>query len=188
MKTSQSLLRNASSPDRGALGRPGQPCCSLGPNGAQGGEPCPNGQQLQNCALTKDARQAAVNLDSGARSFTNAKNFARPVQPSPARQWLSSLCRYSRHLPPAGGSLSYQGSWREAPERLYPKTLFRPLCTPICAFVFSHGLFFYQKQFRSMVRMHLSSLSMVASKFSPFSTKQKSYFLVENRRKRRFFS
>ena len=34
-----------------------------------------------------------------------------------------------------------------------------------------------------MVRMYLSSLSMVASKFSPFSTKQKSYFLVENRKK-----
>ena len=123
MKTSQSLLRNASSPDRGALGRPGQPCCSLGPNGAQGGGPCPNGQQLRNCALTKGAGQAVVNRNSGARSFTNAKNFARPVRPSPARQRLSSLCRYSRHLPPAGGSLSYQGSWREAPERLYPMPL-----------------------------------------------------------------
>ena len=171
MKTSQSLLRNASSPDRGALGRPGQPCCSLGPNGAQGGGPCPNEQQLRNCALTKDARQAAVNLDSGARSFPIAENFTRPVQPSPARQWLP-----------------YQGSWREAPERLYKRTPFRPLCTPICTFVFSHGLFFRRKQFRSMVRMCLSSLSMVASKFSPFSTKQKSYFRAENRRKRRFFS
>jgi len=57
------------------------------------------------------------------------------------------------------------------------------LCTLICAFVFSHGLFFQQKQFRSMVRMCLSSLSMVASKFSLFSTKQKSYFRAENRKK-----
>ena len=135
-QTSQSSLRDASFPgrkdsfrpegdvansDRGRtpLGRPGQPCCPHRPNRAQGGGPCPNGQQLLNCALTKDARQAAVNLDSGARSFTNAKNFARPVRPSPTRQRLSSLCRYSRHLPPAGGSLSYQGSWREASERLY---------------------------------------------------------------------
>ena len=188
MKTSQSLLRNASSPDRGAIGRPGQPCCSHRPNRAQSAGPCPNGQQLRNCALTKDARQAAVNLDSGAQSFTNAKNFTRPVRPSPTRQRLSSLCRYSRHLPPAGGSLSYQGCWREAPERLYKRTLSWPLCTPICTFVFSHGLFFHQKQFRSMVRMYLSSLSMVASKFSPFSAKKKSYFWAENRRKRRFFS
>ena len=134
MKTSQSSLRDASSPDRGAIGRPGQPCCSHRTNRAQSAGPCPNGQQLRNCALTKDARQAAVNLDSGARSFTNAKNFARPVRPSPTRQRLSSLCRYSRHLPPAGGSLSYQGSWREAPERLYKRTLSWPLCTPICTF------------------------------------------------------
>ena len=188
MKTSQSLLRDASSPDRGAIGRPGQPCCSHRPNRAQGAGPCPNGQQLRNCALTKGAGQAVVNRNSGARSFTNAKNFARPVRPSPTRQRLSSLCRYSRHLPPAGGSLSCQGSWREAPERLYKRTLSWPLCTPICTFVFSHGLFFHRKQFRSMVRMYLSSLSMVASKFSPFSTKKKSYFLAENRRKRRFFS
>ena len=110
MKTSQSLLRNASSPDRGALGRPGQPCCSHRPNRAQSAGPCPNGQQLQNCALTKDARQAAVNLDSGARSFTNAKNFARPVRPSPTRQWLP-----------------YQGSWRAVgeTERLYHMPRFR---------------------------------------------------------------
>ena len=107
-RTSQAL--RASSRGRGAIGRPGQPCCSHRPNRAQGGGPCPNGQQLLNCALTKDARQAAVNLDSGARSFTNAKNFARPARPSPTRQGSSSLCRYSRHLPPAGGSLSYQGS------------------------------------------------------------------------------
>ncbi len=50
--------------------------------------PCPNGQQLRNCALTKDAGQAAVNLDSGARPFPDAKNFARPARPSPTRQRL----------------------------------------------------------------------------------------------------
>ena len=130
MKTSQSLLRNASFPDRGALGRPGQPCCSLGPNGAQGGGPCPNGQQLQNCALTKDARQAAVNLDSGARSFTNAKNFARPVRPSPTRQ-----------------RLPYQGSWREAPERLYPKTPFRRFALPFVHLFSPMGCFFIKNSF-----------------------------------------
>ncbi len=31
---------------------------------------------------------AAVNLNSEARLFTNAKNFARPARPSPTRQWL----------------------------------------------------------------------------------------------------
>ena len=104
--TSQAL--RASSPGRGAIGRPGQPCCSHRPNRAQSGGPCPNGQQLRNCALTKDVRQAAVNLDSGARSFTNAKNFARPARPSPTRQGLpyqgSWHCeamteRFSPHLP-----------------------------------------------------------------------------------------
>ena len=69
---------------------------------------------------------AAVNLGSGARPFTNTKNFARPVRPSPTRQWSSSLCRYSRHLPPAGGSLSYQGSWRAVgeTERFIPRSAF----------------------------------------------------------------
>ena len=151
----------------------------LGPIGRK----APGPARMGNNALTKGAWQTAVNLNRGARSFPDAKNFARPARSLPARQWSSSLCRYSRHLPPAGGSLSYQGSWREAPERLYKRTLSRPLGTPICTFVFSHGLFFHRKQFRSMVRMYLSSLSMVASKFSLFSTKQKSYFRVENRRK-----
>ena len=102
MKTSQSLLRNASSPDRGALGRPGQPCCSLGPNWAQSAGPCSHWQRLRDNALTEGAGQAVVNRNSGAQSFPIAENFARPVQPSPTRQWLP-----------------YQGSWREAPERLY---------------------------------------------------------------------
>ena len=110
-----------SSPKGGAFGRPGRPCCSLGSNWAQSSGPCPNGQQQRNNALTKGAWQTAVNLNRGARSFPDAKNFARPVRSLPVRQWPSSLCRYSRHLPPAGGSLSYQGSWRAVgeTERLY---------------------------------------------------------------------
>ena len=47
---SQSSLRGASSPEGGALGRPGKPCCSHGPNLAQGGGPCPNGQRLRDNA------------------------------------------------------------------------------------------------------------------------------------------
>ena len=31
-----------SSPNRGALGRPGKPCCPHRPDGAQGGGPCPH--------------------------------------------------------------------------------------------------------------------------------------------------
>ena len=84
-----------SSPKGGALGRPGRPCCSLGPNWAQSAGPCPNGQQQRNNALIKGAWQTAVNLNRGARSFPDAKNFARPARPLPARQWLP-----------------YQGSWR----------------------------------------------------------------------------
>ena len=101
-------------PGRGALGRPGQPYCSLGPDGAQSSGPCSHWQR--HCI-------AAVNLNSGARPFPIAKNFARSARPLPTRQWSSSLCRYSRHLPPAGGSLSYQGSWhREAmTERFIPQ-------------------------------------------------------------------
>ena len=52
---------------------------------------------------------AAVNLGSGARPFTNTKNFARPVRPSPTRQWLP-----------------YQGSWRAVgeTERFIPRSAF----------------------------------------------------------------
>ena len=88
-----------------------------------------------------------MNLDSGARSFPEAKNFARPVRPSPTRQRLSSLCRYSRHLPPAGGSLSYQGSWREAPERLYPKTPLRRFALPFVHLFSPMDCFFIENSF-----------------------------------------
>ena len=81
--------------DRGrtTFGRPGKPCC-------------PNRQQLRHYALTRCIWQAAVNQNSGAQLFPIAENFVRPVQPPPTRQWLP-----------------YQGSWREAPERLYPMPL-----------------------------------------------------------------
>ena len=99
--TSQSRLRLDSSPGRGALGRPGQPYCSLGPDGAQSSGPCSHWQR--HCI-------AAVNLNRGARPFPIAKNFARSARPLPTRQWLP-----------------YQGSWhREAmPERLYEGQLLR---------------------------------------------------------------
>ena len=40
-------------------------------------------------ALLSLAAAAAVNLNSGARPFPIAKNFARPERPLPTRQWLS---------------------------------------------------------------------------------------------------
>ena len=51
-----------------------------------------------------------MNLNSGARPFPIAKNFARSARPLPTRQWLP-----------------YQGSWhREAmTERLYEGQLLR---------------------------------------------------------------
>ena len=105
--TSQSSLRDASSPGRGALGRPGQPCCSRGPNRAQGGGPCSRWQWLRDCALPKGAGQAAANRGSEARSFLEVKNFARSAQPPPTRQWLP-----------------YQGSCRAVgeTERLYEES------------------------------------------------------------------
>ena len=98
------------SPGRRGLGRPGKPCCPHRPTWAQSSGPCSHWQRLRDCALTKGAGQAPVNLDSGARSFPIAENFARPAQPSPTRQWLP-----------------YQGSWhREAmTERLYYMARFR---------------------------------------------------------------
>ena len=99
-----------SSPDRGALGRPGKPCCPLGLNWAQSSGPCSHWQRLRDYALPKSAGQAVVNRDSGARSFPIAENFARPAQPSPTRQWLP-----------------YQGSCRAVgeTERLYYIPRFR---------------------------------------------------------------
>ena len=84
------------------------PAVRLGSNWAQGSGPCSHWQRLRNYALPKSAGQAVVNRDSGARSFPIAKNFARPARPPPTRQWLP-----------------YQGSWREAPERLYEEQLLR---------------------------------------------------------------
>ena len=125
-----------SSPGRGALGRPGRPCCSLGPDWAQGGGPCPHWQQHSDCCCESQQRSPVV---------SGSKNFARPERPSPTRQWSSSLCRYSRHLPPAGGSLSYKGRWHcEAmTERLYQeeRDLGRPGAPP------SAGTDFMQRSF-----------------------------------------
>ena len=90
------------SPSRRGLGRPGKPCCPHRPTWAQSSGPCSHWQRLRNYALPKSAGQAVVNRDSGARSFPITENFARPARPPPTRQWLS-----------------YQESWREAPERLY---------------------------------------------------------------------
>ena len=118
--TSQSRLRLDSSPGRGALGRPGQPYCSLGPNGAQSSGPCSHWQRY--CI-------AAVNLNSGARPFPIAKNFARSARPLPTRQWLP-----------------YQGSWHcEAmTERFIPQMTSgeRPLCRKISVKGRSFLLFF----------------------------------------------
>ena len=94
------------SPSRRGLGRPGKPCCPHRPTWAQSSGPCSHWQRLRNYALPKSAGQAVVNRDSGARSFPIVENFARPARPPPTRQWLP-----------------YQGSWREAPERLYPMPL-----------------------------------------------------------------
>ena len=104
-RTSQSASQTAP-----LIGEPlaGQasPAVRLGSNWAQGSGPCSHWQRLRNYALPKSAGQAVVNRDSGDQSFPIAKNFARPARPPPTRQWLP-----------------YQGSWREAPERLYQGTL-----------------------------------------------------------------
>ena len=130
--TSQSRLRLDSSPGRGAFGRPGQPYCSLGPDGAQSSGPCSHWQRY--CI-------AAVNLNSGARPFPIAKNFARSARPLPTRQWLP-----------------YQGSWhREAmTERLCYMPRFR------FASRFPGGALpcvgterFFQPQRRFILRHHL---------------------------------
>ena len=102
-RTSQSASQTAP-----LIGEPlaGQasPAVRLGSNWAQGSGPCSHWQRLRNYALPKSAGQAVVNRDSGDQSFPIAKNFARPARPPPTRQWLP-----------------YQGSWREAPERLYQR-------------------------------------------------------------------
>ena len=108
-----------SSPGRGALGRPGRPCCSLGPDQAQGGGPCPNGQQHLYCCCESQQRSPVV---------SESKNFTRPERPSPTRQCLP-----------------YKGRWHcEAmTERLYQeeRDLGRPGAPP------SAGTDFMQRSF-----------------------------------------
>ena len=72
-------------------------------------------------SLVERSPAVAAN-ESKARCFVPKWAYA-DSRAGPACQGASSLCRYSRHLPPAGGSLSYQGSWREAPERFIPNAL-----------------------------------------------------------------
>ena len=77
---SPSVLCTATSLEGRGIGRPGQPCCSLGPDGAKVPGPALIGSGI--CI-------AAVKRDSGARPFPIEKNFARPARPLPTRQWLS---------------------------------------------------------------------------------------------------
>ena len=97
------MSRIATEGGRPLAGR-ASPAVRLGSNWAQGSGPCSHWKRLRNYALPKSAGQAVVNRDSGARSFPIVENFARPARPPPTRQWLP-----------------YQGSWREAPERLYQR-------------------------------------------------------------------
>ena len=104
-----------------------------------------------------DSRLLAQRPLSG-RSFAAAihSDRARRLAPDwacadsragPACQGASSLCRYSRHLPPAGGGLSYQGSWREAPERLYKRTPFRRFALPFVHLFSPMECFFIENSF-----------------------------------------
>ena len=130
MKTSQSLLRNASSPDRGALGESVMVVLDERSFSHPGtvGLRCRDSRLLAQHPLSEHSSAAAAHSDRARRL---APNWAYAnSRAGPACQWLP-----------------YQGSWREAPERLYKRTLSRPLCTPICAFVFSHGLFFIKNSF-----------------------------------------
>ena len=98
LRTTSQALR-ASSPGRGATGESvvvvldEQSFLQSGTAGLR----CFDSRLLAIYTLSERSAAAAVYSDSRAY---------------PACQRSSSLCRYSRHLPPAGGSLSCQGSWR----------------------------------------------------------------------------
>ena len=77
---SPSVLRTATSPEGRGIGRPGQPCCSLGPDGAQGAGPRSHWQRHLYCS--RESRQRSPTVP-------DCKNFARPARPRPTRQWLS---------------------------------------------------------------------------------------------------
>ena len=75
-------------PDRGAIGRSGNPCWTKKFYLAQKIVlRCPGKRHL-NYALTKGVRTDAVSLDSGALPFTVSRKPIHPAQPIPARQWL----------------------------------------------------------------------------------------------------
>ena len=141
--TSQSLLRNASSPGRGAIGRPGQPCCSRGPNRAQGAGPCSHWQKHLYCCCESWQRSSVVSerkkLCSSSTTITDS-----PVAPlsgelagvSPTERFrqaaanrgsgarsfpeVKNFARLAQPLPTRQW-LPYQGSWRAVgeTERLY---------------------------------------------------------------------
>ena len=130
--TSQSRLRLDSSPGRGALGIP-QTSPSRQWLPYQGSW---HREAMTERLYSMPRLRFALRLREGSPSCNLSVTFGDTSpcrrglgipQTSPSRQWSSSLCRYSRHLPPAGGSFSYQGSWhREAmTERLYYMPRFR---------------------------------------------------------------
>ena len=57
---SPSVLRTATSPEGRGIGRPGQPCCSLGPDGAQGAGPCSHWQRHLYCSRESRQRSPTV--------------------------------------------------------------------------------------------------------------------------------
>ena len=78
--TSQSRLRLDSSPGRGAIGRPGKFCCSLGPNWAQSTGPCPHWQRhLYYCYESRQRSPVVPGSEKLRSSSTTATDS--PVAP-----------------------------------------------------------------------------------------------------------
>ena len=76
--TSQAL--RASSPGRGAIGRPGKFCCSLGPNWAQSTGPCPHWQRHLYCCYESRQRSPVVPGSEKLRSSSTTATDS-PVAP-----------------------------------------------------------------------------------------------------------
>ena len=126
--------------------------------------------------------QQEPDLLSAVSSASAARWASPPRNSTPAAPWACRSCAaisMSSMEMDRSGDRSYSPSHRKAVAG--GVLLF-------CTFVLSHGLFFHRKQFRSMLQKYFSYLWMVASKFSLFSTKTKSYFQGMNHQKRRFFS
>ena len=129
--TSQSRLRLASSPGRGAIGRPGKFCCSLGPNWAQSTGSCPHWQRHLYYCYESRQRSPVVpgseKLRSSSTTITDSPGVVLPL----------SLFATS----PSGRRESFlQGELSSASEteRLYYMTRFR------FTLPFSGRLFFMQ--------------------------------------------